>query len=208
MRCLPALPLALLLLIGCDCRQSAPSRSTAPSDAPVAVESASPSPSVTIEGLDQLADFIHQRLALMPDVARFKWNHKKPVTDPEREQQLLNTLVMKATERGVSELLARRFFAAQMAAARSVQERLTNEWQQASAAPFDNVPDLDKDLRPKITELSEAMLAPLAILEPVLHETAASEYAANILKQRVDAHPQLADALKIAFEPLLVAGAN
>ncbi len=208
MRCIPTLSLALLLPLGCDCRRPESSIPLSTTDALVAVEAATPSPSVTIEGLDQLAELIQQRLALMPDVARFKWNHKKPVTDPEREQQLLNSLVTKATEHGVSEALARRFFAAQMAAARNVQERLTNEWQQANAGSFENIPDLDKDLRPKITELSESMLAPLRLLEPVLNEAPASEYAASVLKQQSDAHPQFADALKLAFEPLLASGAN
>src|SRR5581483_5614612 len=41
-----------------------------------------------VAALDQVLVLMHSRLALMHDVARAKWNAKRPVTDPDREREL------------------------------------------------------------------------------------------------------------------------
>lgn len=197
---------ALLTATGCDCskRRSTSMGEAASETSDVAiVATPTPNAAAVVEAVDQLANSIQQRLELMPDVARFKWNNKRPVSDPEREEQLLNALTKRATEHGISAGLSRRFFAAQMAAARQMQERLIADWKDKNTEPFENVPDLANDLRPRIDKVSEAMLDSLATLEPALTDAATSEFVANALQQRLNATPQFEADLKTAFEPLL-----
>jgi len=194
----------LLLNGGCDCRSNnQPDRPSATSQNTGIEPPQAVSPIDVVEAVDQLADSIQQRLAVMPNVARFKWNHQRPISDPEREAQLLRSLVQQATQRGVSQRLSYHFFAAQIAAARHAQQRLITDWQASHAEPFLGVPDLDRELRPQINALSEAMLSPLVKVESVLPDAATLELLANALKQRCDNAPQLAEELKMAFAPLL-----
>lgn len=194
----------LWLNSGCDCRSKRqPDGPSATSADTVIQPPQAVSPVDIVEAVDQLADSIQQRLAIMPDVARFKWNHKRPITDPEREAQLLKSLVQQATEHGVSPQLSQRFLTAQMAAARHVQQRLIADWQAAQAEPFADVPDLDRQLRPQISALSAAMLSPLIKIESVLADAATQELLANALQQRSDTAPLFAEELKMAFAPLM-----
>ncbi len=104
----------------------------------------------------------------MSDVARWKWNAGKAVHDPQRESELLDRLISQARDAGLDEDIARRFFQAQMQAAKSIQHAEFAEWRDNNQQKFDNVPDLQTELRPKISELSRRLIEELALLQPVL----------------------------------------
>src|SRR5258706_226968 len=82
-----------------------------PADVPVASRRDPPD-------LDRLLRLMEQRLALMHEVARWKWDAGKPITDPERERELLQSVVERGRGKGLDPDLVRPFFAAQMEAAR------------------------------------------------------------------------------------------
>lgn len=105
-----------------------------------------------------------QRLALMPDVARWKFNRSLPVSVPEREQKLLTELVEQGRTLNLPPSVVQPFFEAQFELARSIQQRLIDDWTRTKHPPFDSVPDLDKELRPAITRLSTELLKTLAEL--------------------------------------------
>lgn len=119
-------------------------------------------PAVPEATIDKLLTLMQQRLALMPDVARWKWNHELPVADPAREQTLLDDLVKRGHSHGLDPAITRAFFAAQIKAARLVQQQHFDRWKAENHAPFEHVPNLTSEIRPKIDKLNSELLAALA----------------------------------------------
>ena len=145
----------LVLVAGCSDPPSAP-----PTDA-VGPTSAAP-PEV-----ERLLELMGDRLALMHDVARTKWNAKRPVGDPEREQVLLREMEEEWQEHGLALEFTRAFFAAQIAAARRVQEDDLARWRAEGCGPFAGAPDLAA-LRRHIDGLNRDLLGALAEARPRL----------------------------------------
>jgi chorismate mutase len=77
-------------------------------------------PGRDLVAIDRLLRLTAQRLALMHDVARWKWNAGRPITDPERERELLQSVVVRGRQRGLGPDLVDPFFAAQLEAARLI----------------------------------------------------------------------------------------
>ena len=67
---------------------------------------------------------LEERLKPMPDVAKWKWCHKKPVFDAAREEQVLNDATQKGAQRGLSESVVRDFFQKQMDQAKAIQSKV------------------------------------------------------------------------------------
>jgi chorismate mutase len=118
--------------------------------------------------VDELLDLMRQRLNLMHDVARWKWNERKPIADPGRERQLLAALKRRGQAFGLSRRQSMTFMAAQIEAGKLIQEADFESWTADSQGKFSDVRDLNSDLRPLIDELSDRLLARLAKLAPTL----------------------------------------
>lgn len=129
---------------------------------------------------DDLLDLMRQRLLLMHDVARWKWNEAKPITDPDREQQLLAELEQRGLTYGLGRPRTRSFMAAQIEAGKLIQEGDFARWQEQEQGKFANVADLNTELRPLIDKLSDRMLAQLAQVTQLSDR----EQAALPIKQR------------------------
>jgi chorismate mutase len=140
----------------CGCR---PERSKAPPAPPVATTTATQDAT-----LDELVNLMRERLLLMHEVAKWKWNAGKAITDASREWQLLADLEQRGLAHGLSRERTRAFMAAQIEAAKLIQEADFTLWKEAGQDKFDEVRDLDSDLRPLIDELSDKMLAQLSRL--------------------------------------------
>ena len=110
---------------------------------------------------------MRQRLALMHDVARWKWNTGKPITDPQRERELLHSVVERGRGKGLDADLVRSFFAAQMEAARLVQQADFDRWQANKQKPFADTTSLAV-LRQRIDHLNRELIDALAELRPRL----------------------------------------
>jgi chorismate mutase-like protein len=100
----------------------------------------------------QLALLADARLAVVVDVARWKWNRNAPIEDRAREQRLLDGLPAEA----------RGFFAAQIAAAKQLQQDLFSRWRAAGHERSPAERDLNEVLRPQIDQINARMLALLA----------------------------------------------
>lgn len=120
------------------------------------------------QACDELLQLMQERLALMHDVARWKWNAKKPSADPQREQAFLKAIQKRCAEHGVDPALARTFFTAQIEAAKLMQEDDFRAWQAAGQGPFVAVADLATVVRPKIDALSERLVIALARVQSLL----------------------------------------
>jgi chorismate mutase len=134
-----------------------------PAAPPTPAKTSVPSPDFDA-AIDELLDLMRQRLTLMHDVARWKWNERKPIADPGRERQLLADLERRGLAYGLSRKHSRAFIAAQMEAGKLLQEADFAGWTADSQGKFSDVRDLNSELRPLIDELSERLLAQLAKL--------------------------------------------
>jgi chorismate mutase-like protein len=119
-------------------------------------------------GASVLKKLIEQRLNLMSEVAKAKWNTGSAIEDPTREQQLLADVAVKASTAGISAEWAQHFFRFQIEAAKQVQYRLFAQWTAERRGPFPQVEDLRTDIRPKLDLLTAELLKELARQWPVL----------------------------------------
>ena len=133
-----------------------------PADVPVA-------PRRDLAALDCLLRLMEQRLALMHEVARWKWNVDKPITDPERERELLRTVVERGRGKGLDPELVHSFFAAQMEAARLVQQVDFDRWKAKKQRTFADTTSLAV-LRQRIDDLNRELIDALAELRHWLSE--------------------------------------
>jgi serine protease Do len=151
---------------------------------------------------DKVVSLIQERLKLMKDVAGAKWQAKKTDADPAREKELLDQLVAHGEKMGLPADLVRRFFTAQFDAAKQVQQSYFDRYRKENLE-LKNVRDLQKDLRPKLDQLSQELLAAFAKLQPHLANPAVQQRlrdrAAAVL-----AGEGITDAIRTrALEPLI-----
>lgn len=115
------------------------------------------------DSVEDLRAALAGRLALMEDVARFKWNGAMPIAAPERERALLDALTDSSADEHLPVAYLHRALGAQMAAAREYQRHRFVEWLVARQPRFPMVPDLRTVQRPAIdlatTRLLEALRA-------------------------------------------------
>lgn len=118
--------------------------------------------------VETLLALIDQRLAISEDVARSKWNSGAPVEDPARERDIVAAIGTQAAAYGLEPAFAETFFRAQIEASKVVQHARIAQWRAAGQAPFADVPDLQRDIRPQLDRLTTEMLAVLAQAMPAL----------------------------------------
>ncbi len=161
--------LMLALAVGCRERVAVePADST-----PVASARVDNSPSEPFDAnLDLLLERIGDRLGLMPAVARYKWEHDRPIEDPERERSLIERFVNDAQTRGIDADWSRCVIVAQIAAARRVQQDCFERWRASAPEPGDPVLDLQTELRPRIERVTTELMEILVRLES--HRTSAA----------------------------------
>lgn len=117
-----------------------------------------PSPAV-----DRLLGLMQRRLAVMHDVARWKWANEVPISDPAREAKVLDAVAERGRERGLDPAFVRSFFAAQMEASKRVQGADFDRWRTAGQGPAPGGPDLAAS-RARIDGLDGEILDALAAL--------------------------------------------
>jgi chorismate mutase len=125
--------------------------------------------------LDTLLRLIGERLAVMPDVARHKYNSGAAVEDLPREAQVIEDVTAQAVEAGLDKDLAAKFFQAQIDASKMIQSERIAAWKAEGHAPFTDVSDLKTVIRPKLDALTPAMLAALKDALPELKLGGAGE---------------------------------
>jgi chorismate mutase len=124
---------------------------------------------------------MEQRLALMHDVARWKWNTGQPIRDPQREHELLESVVDRGRDKGLDPDLVRSFFAAQMEAARLMQQADFDTWKAHRQGPITGTTSLEV-LRRRIDLLNRELIDALAEVSPWL----AGQAVQQALPQRAE----------------------
>jgi len=103
----------------------------------------------------------------MHDVARWKWTASKPIADPQRESELLESVVQRGRDKGLDPDLVRSFFSAQIEAARLVQQGDFERWKVEKQGPDPETTSLTA-LRERIDELNLELIEALAKLSSQL----------------------------------------
>jgi cyclohexadienyl dehydratase len=112
-------------------------------------------------------ELIEARLRLMEQVAASKYARGAAISDPMREQAVLDATTAKAAALGIETAGARELFVLQIRMAREAQERFIAEWQAARKPASElQVHDLDKELRPQLDRIGEQLLRALYLALP------------------------------------------
>ncbi|MDA0832715.1 MAG: gamma subclass chorismate mutase AroQ [Planctomycetota bacterium] len=153
--------IAIVVLIGCAETEVPPSAVVVPSLT-----------SEQRQAVVALVDLTVQRLQLMPGVALYKWNHKLPIENIERENELLHNLVEQGADAGVPDEIITPFFERQFMAAKELQRHSFEVWEKNESTVVGKALDLATEIRPEIDRISGEMIARLVILQSVWGEEA------------------------------------
>ncbi len=149
--------------IACD---DAPNRPvTAPPAEVRRVDESSKPVSKRPESNPRLDSLKAERLAIVDQVALWKWIRQKPIEDPARESAVLDAVEKQAADLGLDRLGARRFFESLMADARNRQHELHDRWRREGPPDGAKEPDLDV-LRQGIDRLTPQLLEAWADTKP------------------------------------------
>ena len=153
-----------------------------------------------LASLKRLLSLMARRLALMHDVARWKWNEGKPILDAERERESLAAVVERGRARGLDPALVRAFFAAQMKAARLVQQADFDQWRAEGRDKFDGTATL-AELRQRIDGLNGELLEALEAVAPLLEGPKSQEALPGLAEEYIGGEG-LAEVREAAIAPL------
>lgn len=155
----------------------------------------------TPAALDRLLVLMRERLTLMHEVARWKWQARKPITDPERERELLDRVTAQGQARGLAPEFARSFFSAQIEAGKLVQRADFAHWESGRVT----LPVEARDLalvRKDIDSLNDRLIAALAASSGELADPAI-QAALPLQAQRILEGPDMNGLIrKTAIAPL------
>jgi len=120
-----------------------------------------------IDKMDRLITVVVERLDVAQDVAKSKWNTKKPIQDPARDLTVIDAFVSKAAKRKLNPALTKDFISAQIEASKMIQYQLHRGWSQQHQTSFNPAPDLLKDIRPLLDRISPQLLDALDEVAPL-----------------------------------------
>lgn len=172
---------------------------------PVLAAGQQPIASASTTSLEPLRRLIDERMALMPDVARHKWNTRGAIDDFPREQKLIESLRAQAESHGIPGQWAERFFRAQIEGAKQIQRAQFARWEQSGADKFANVPDLVTVIRPRLDALTPQLLRELAAVWPTLADPAQRAHIGAVMGKLDNGTPEAAATV---IAPLLDGSAH
>lgn len=140
---------------------------------------------------DRVIDLMDRRLALMPEVAAYKFRRHRPVADPGRERAVIEASVSEAQALHLDPAAARAFFAAQIALAKTIEEACIARWTTAGTMPAP-ARDLARDIRPALDALDRELLPAVYLASPALTSLPEPELAGRL--RRLLRHPGLTAA--------------
>lgn len=151
---LRALSVLTAFLVACD--------QATPSSPPAVVVESRPAEVIALPNGEsdadtRLAQLRAERLAVVDQVAVWKWTNSKPIEDPAREARVLDSVEQLAADRGLDRGAARKFFESLMAEARQRQQMLHDSWRKIGPPPETPAIEID-ELRRKIDHLTPQLL--------------------------------------------------
>lgn len=193
-----------LALAGCATGTAPASLSTPTASAalstPAATGSAvsTPASDVPSGAFDAAVGLIVERLDTAPQVAASKHFSGQPVTDPAREQVVLDTAAAAAQQAGADPEYVRSVFTDQIAASKQVQQSLLDQWAAASAAAPTSAPDLATEVRPILDRITTELVPALAAVQQYRSDPGCADALAASLAAVTPSTPEVAAALPAA----------
>jgi cyclohexadienyl dehydratase len=153
--------------------------------------------------VQDVAAQLHARLAVMRDVAAWKYQHDLPIVDAPRELKVLDATVEQARVLGIEPSAARELYALQISLARKIQEFWFASWKAGAPRPA-QVRDLNSDLRPALDLIGKQLLQSiyLALVEMQHMDPAAFSRSSRAALLVPGLDEQDAEALLIALTRL------
>jgi cyclohexadienyl dehydratase len=149
------------------------------------------------DDIDRVVDLTLERGALMHDVAAWKWLHGRPVTDPQRERELLDRMREQARVLGMEPDALAAFFELQMRWARELQERLQSDWRRTNAEVVASR-GLNKELRPALDRIGRDLLQALYLSLPELQSPSFRlRYESRVLQHSGLSHEEAEALLEV-----------
>ncbi|HAD09002.1 MAG TPA: gamma subclass chorismate mutase AroQ [Porticoccaceae bacterium] len=133
------------------------------------------------EALFQLLD---RRLALMKQVAAYKYTAGTPVENRAREEVVLAQVRSHAAAYGLDPESVAMFFGQQMTLAKAVQRGWIEQWQSQGEPQPDTVRDI-ADTRKELSELGEAITRQLAAALPALQDASYFDNNLVLMDKRI-----------------------
>lgn len=118
-----------------------------------------------LKSLVDLAELVNERLSHMKAVAAYKWEHKLPIEDLERERIVIRSSMDQAGTFGLDSISTRMFFEQQIEAAKQIQRYWFQHWEKNGFEPDQNFGDLKTEIRPALLELGKQILASISELK-------------------------------------------
>ncbi|WP_165554161.1 gamma subclass chorismate mutase AroQ [Kribbella capetownensis] len=118
--------------------------------------------------LDGLTELVIRRILVGDEVAASKYFSGKPVEDPVREQQIIDSVRASAVQLGIDPDSTADFVRAQIEASKVVQRGLLAKWAADPSSAPTSGPDLDA-VRQELDELTTGLLTELVRVDHVRH---------------------------------------
>ncbi|MEV5966951.1 gamma subclass chorismate mutase AroQ [Kribbella sp. NPDC051952] len=122
----------------------------------------------SVPSFNGLTDLAVQRILIGDDVAASKYFSGKPVDDPVREQQILESVRASAVQLGIDPESTAEFFQAQIDASKVVQRGLLAYWAAHPTSAPTSGPDLNV-IREQLDKLTTQLLAELVTVDHLRH---------------------------------------
>ncbi len=110
----------------------------------------------------------NDRLALMPAVAAWKWQHHAAVSDPPRERIVIRSAAKLAEALGLAPAPIEELFALQIRLASDAESARERHWRRAGYDFPGPAPDLNGELRPRLDRLTADLLRALYLAAPAV----------------------------------------
>ena len=111
---------------------------------------------------------LDERLALMPGVAAYKWQNHLAVSDPPREQVVIEHGVALARPLGLESQGVSALIAVQIRIANEVENALHGEWRARGFEFSGPIPSLTNEVRPRLDALTDELLKALYVAAPLI----------------------------------------
>ncbi|WP_158229037.1 gamma subclass chorismate mutase AroQ [Chitinimonas sp. BJB300] len=136
--------------------------------------------------IDLLIDASIERLQLADTVAHYKHVNQIAIEDLPREALVIATAVAAGRVQGLQAQEVESLFRQQITANKMVQAGLIKQWQ-AGSAPTGQVPDLIRDVRPRLDQLQTRLLQGLVQSQQDRQQTDCQQRLTQQTKAKVDA---------------------
>jgi len=128
---------------------------------------------------------VDQRLALMPGVAAYKWRQHLQVSDPPREQVVIEHGVQLAQPLGLQADGVRTLLVLQIRLANESENALFDKWRAGGFDYAPAIPDLTSEVRPRLDRLTDELLRALYVAAPLIDRDGFAQRSAMLAAERL-----------------------